>query len=377
MGRLAGAFPGRLRDAAVLAGAAALAGLIAFCALAGSPPSPSMQTLSRDPLDLPALRDAGLAWAARGQDARAAAILEFVARHSWRDIPTQAWRMRRRLQAGDFNGAFENADALLRQDADGKSRPVLFGLLTAAAAFVEARPALEARLAQAPWWRADFLQALGVKGDAPGALIILATLASGSTPPGPEEYAPLVNRLVARKDYVGALDAWNQIARPAPAEAAMALRDGDFVRGWDHTPFTWSVAEGVGATSETVRRSAPVRSQVLRVAYDGYSSPSLPAQLLVLPPGRYRLTWQETSDQNADQALFWRVRCADSGESLADAAGAGEALRASSPWRTRAIDVQVPTAHCAGQWLELATAPGERRAPVTAWYATMALRPAP
>ena len=356
-------------DVAVFALAAGLAALVVAAAM-----GPRSLPLSRDPLDLEALRTLGLRLDRLGRSDEADQVLSFVGRRTWRDGPTQVWLMRRRLAQDRLEEAFESADSLLRRDAEETTRPALFALFVAAAEHDDARAALTTRLAAAPWWRADFLQTLGARADVAGARTVFAALAAGPTPPAPAEYGPFINRLVSERDYVEALSAWRQIARKAGTEG---LRDGAFSGVSDHTPFTWSAAEGVGGASAAAPSPDGSAIRTLRVDYDGYASPLMPAQLLVPGPERYVVTWRERIDPPGSERLFWRVRCADSGQVLARAPAVDSGFAAPSVWRAKSMDVQPPSVGCAGQWLELATAAGERREAVTAWFADFQMRPGP
>ena len=367
----------RAFEAALTVTALALAALIVAAALprpAGGPSRSAAQAaLRRDPLNLPALRIEALAAAADGRTVEARRTLEFVLGRTWRDGPTDAWLLRDRLERGDLPGAMACADALLRLDPEGGTRPVLFRLLAAAAGYVEARPPLAERLSANPWWRQDFLRFVGTRSDPSGAASLFSDLAAGPNPPSPTEYAPLVERLVAARDYDGAISAWRQAA-PRLSGGREPLRDGAFARPWDQTAFTWRPANGVGATSEARDEiDGPVRRS-LRVDYDAFSAPSLPAQLLVLPPGQWRLTWRVRADAEAEQHLYWRVRCADTGKVLAG--GPMDPSAASAPgWRSRSLTFETAAGGCRGQWLELIAVSGERRSQVSARYAEFALRP--
>ena len=360
----------RALDAALVSAAAGLAVLIvraAAIAPDGEDRTTALARLARDPLDLPALRDMGLELDRRGRLDRADAVLGLVGRRTWRDGPTEAWLLRRRLAQGRYAEALESADSLLRRDADGATRPALFPLLIAAANEPQARASLATRLAAGPWWRGDFLRALGEGGDTDGARLLFSALASGPTPPAADEYAPLVNRLARNGDYEGAYAAWRAVSRFAGAPPV--LRDGAFTGVSDHTPFTWSAASGIGASSEAGPVSDGPVVRALRVDYDGFASPILPAQLLVDPPRRYSLRWRERVDPALPERLFWRVRCAATNQVLA---------RAPAPapgWREVSLSVEAPTSGCAAQWLELAAEPGERRGSVTGRYADFQLRP--
>ena len=360
-------------DSLLLLAGLGLAWAIVSTALVGGDANPSPSAAPRrmrqDPLDVAALRGLGLERERTGQTAEAEALLSFVGRRTWRDAPTQAWLLRRRLSQGRLKEAFEIADSIMRQDFLGTTRPALFGMMTAAAGLVEARPALEARLVAAPSWRTDFLQGLEAHGDTAGAVQILGALAAGETPPKPEEYTLLITRLVAGGDYGGAYEAWSVVTR----RARMAEL-GDFSGPSDQTPFTWSVAEGVGATSEA--RPSPGGS-TLRIDYDGFSTPRLPARLLVRPAGRWRLTWRETGEAKATPGFYWRVRCAATGQALARSDAATAPMADPTGWRSRELAFEVPAIGCGGQWLELIATPGERRDPVTARYESMKIAALP
>jgi hypothetical protein len=370
------AAPAGLIDGLLLALVIGLAGLVITNAAAGlretNPSSVSpAERLRADPLDLAALRDLGLALDRQGRPDEADRVLSFVGRQTRRDGPTSVWLFRRRAAQGRFDSAFEQVDALLRRDAEGVTRPILFAVLTAAAAQVESRPALEDRLAARPWWRTDFLVSLGQTGDVAGAGEVLAALAHLGSSPSPGEYAPYVNRLLRAGQYEVALAAWSRIARRTGAPSA-ELRDGDFALAPDGTPFTWSEADGVGASSETEPPADGSGGRTLRVDYDGFSSARLPAQLVVLRAGSYRLSWRENLAPIDSSRVHWRLRCADSGAVLSAGDQPG-APAAPGPWRRRAMDFTVPASGCPAQWVELAADPGERRDPVIARFEAMRL----
>jgi len=74
------------------------------------------------------------------------------------------------------------------------------------------------------------------------------------------------------------------------------------------------------------------------------------AQLLVLAPGRYRVSGQaRLHDLQNDRGLQWVLSCADNGRQLA----ASTRMRGSMPWHGFAFDVRVPAQGCGAQWLSL------------------------
>jgi hypothetical protein len=321
-----------------------------------------------DPLDPAALADAGFLFARRGEAASADAIFTFAGERSWRDWRVQDRLLEQAIRAKRWDQVMAHADALLRTDPQGVLQPAVFRLLDAAASQSVPRAALLDRLAQRPWWRKAYLRRL-VTGAAAApksptdAGAILSGLAATSAPAGPDEYQPYLAGLIADDRYSEAIAAWRTLARRR--DAFDLVRDGDFAAASDGSDFTWRSASGAGVWSEIVHDRT---GAALHVAYDGVSSPVLPGQLLVLAPGRYRLTWRERT--SGPPRLAWRVRCAGQAQAVADAAAARPPT---SAWADRAITFAIPAQACPAQWLELNTDPGERRADVDAWYAQMTL----
>jgi hypothetical protein len=328
--------------------------------------------LAADPLDAAALRTLGFALALEGRDARAEAILDFVARRSWRDGPAQAWMFERRLSQGRFDEAFAHADALLRRDDTGTISDAVFPVLKAAASYEAPRGALVEALSHGPPWRKGFLQSLAAGGEPSAAYEVFLGLRRTRSGPRPAEFAPLIDRLVGDRQYDEALAKWMTLSGARNSDAL--LRDGDFTATTDRAPapFAWSVAEGGGASSE-IRPSPESTGGALWIDYDGYSIPRLPRQLLVLAPGAYRLTWRQRIEPDADGGrLAWRIRCAEDSRVLASQPAAQPVP---GIWRSFSIDFEAPAAGCAGQWLQLEAEPGDRRVDTVVWYRAFRIAP--
>ena len=321
--------------------------------------------IDRNPLDVVALRSLGMALDRQGNTRDAEAVMAFAALRSWRDWPTLAWLIPRRIAQGDYVNAFNQTDALMRQDIpnDGLREP-LIKLMIAAAADNNARPAVVARLAGKPWWRKGFIPRLAVVSDVDSVRAVLLALAQSPGPASGDEVAPFLQRLVDAGDYAGAAGLWAALS-PGARSTPGFIGDGDFSAPADPTVFGWSVAAGVGATSAIEAPPGGRAGVALRVDYDGFSTPTLPRRLLVLGPGRYRLTWNEWRDRGAPRRLDWAARCADSGATVSQA----PAPPAGGDWRPSTMMVEVPATGCRGQWLSLIAIPGERRDPATVWYA--------
>lgn len=367
------------RDVLLGIGCLALAGLIAANAWRDATgPEHSLPTpvaaraaIDRNPLDVVALRSLGLALDRQGKARGAEAIMGFAALRSWRDWPTLVWLIPRRIAQGDYVNALSQTDALMRQDIPNDTlREPLIKLMIAAAADNNARPAVVARLADMPWWRKGFIPRLAVVSDVESVRAVLLALAKSPGPASGDEVAPFLQRLVDAGDYAEAAGLWAALS-PGARSMPGFIGDGDFSAAADPTVFGWSVAAGVGATSAIEAPPGGRGGVALRVDYDGSSTPTLPRRLLVLGPGRYRLTWAEWRERDASRRLDWAVRCADSGAVVSQ----GAAAPIGGDWRRSTMTVEVPATGCRGQWLSLIAAPGERRDPATVWYAGFRLTP--
>lgn len=354
---------------AVIALLVALGVLIVRQAAIAVRPSGPHHFRSADPLDEAALAGLGFEADRRGDRAGAGILIGLAGRLSWRDPPVQAWLLQRAVESGDWTKAMTHADALLRTDAEGASRPQLFRLLDVMASDETSRTALLGRLRQAPWWREAWLVHLAVAAASPASAVspdqaraILMGLSSGSRPLTPAEYLPYVEMRLGRGDYVQAERDWEALARRADGDAL--LHDPTFQPSDGGGPFGWTPTSGVGASSET--EATADAGRVLRVDYDGYSPSRMPGQLLVLPPGRYSFVWRERIV--GPPRLVWRVRCL--GRTLRILAQAPSL--AGPGWRARRLTFDV-TADCPAQHLELAPLPGERRDEVTGWFAALSL----
>jgi hypothetical protein len=361
--------PAWLNLAVVLALAGLAILIVRQAAIALRPPGATHTFSAADPLDEAILARLGFEADRRGDRARAGLLIGLAGRLSWRDPPVQAWLLQRAVEAGDWTAAVAHADALLRTDADGASRPQLFRLLDVMASDKTSRAALLVRLRQASWWREAWLAHLAAAAASPTGAVspdearaVLIGLASGVPPLTPADYLPYVQMRLARGDYGQAERDWVALARRV--DAGSLLRDANFQTPGDSGPFDWSPASGVGASSET--EATANGGRVLRLDYDGYSRVRLPGQLLVLAPGPYSFAWRERIVGPA--RLAWQVGCLGPTPRM---------LAQSSPlagpgWRDRRLSFDVGP-DCPAQRLELAPQPGERRDEVTGWFAGLAL----
>ncbi len=303
----------------------------------------SRAAVARDPLDPTTLRNLGLALDRAGDAAGADRLMTLAWERTRRDTPTTAWLLVRRLAQGRYPEALATADALVRRDPDDRTRERLFQLLIAAAHYDVSRPALIARLAEAPWWRPAFMREFVATADPADSHAVVAGLAATANPPTPPELDAYLTRLVAGHAYADAARDWRAFSRPR--------RDPDAIGDLDAPPpFGWSPAFGEGASSA-------VEDGALRVDYDGYGAARLPVRSLALSPGRYTVTWRERASGDDIGRIAVNIGCGEAATMLASTA----------PTQRR-LDFEVPTNGCEGQTLAITALPGERRASMTALF---------
>ena len=329
------------------------------------------RALQFEPLNAQALTTLGFAMDRLGREPQADRAMALAGRLGWRDIVTQIWLFRRLLLAGDFDGALDHADALMRRQ--NVAPPALLAAMTAAARDPRITEPLARHLAQAPAWRTRFLDYLSAGAQPPATDVaygLLARLADGPTPPNDEELAVYLRQLVGQQRFGEAASDWRQLTHGAGQ--AGYVYDGDFERPPGQTPFDWTFDNGVGWTVDIADAPAQGRGQALRFVYDGVSPPRPVRQLLVLPAGAYRLSGRALSQGAAvPKNVGWGVVCATTREVLAGVT----TPRGSGGWSTFSADLNVPAGRCPAQWLLLSAEPGDERADITVWYDDITVAP--
>jgi hypothetical protein len=329
--------------------------------------------IGREPLNVGALREAGLAMEKRGDIAKAEPLMRFAGERSWRDAPTTAWLLKRDLLEHHDSAAVDDIDAMLRQNTDPKLQARMMSLLAVATTFPPLRPPIVRQLTLNPPWRSDFLRALGGwPQDHGGADAVLSALKNTRSPPTAGEMAAYIDRLLDESRYADALDAWRRLSPTAAMGASALVHNGDFRADPDGTPLDWWIAATTGATASIDKSAANAGGgRGLRIEYDGVSQSSMPAQLLVLPPGAYRISGTATTEFAASgTGLRWGVICKKPPSLL----GKSPLLGATTGRFDFAFDVQIP-ADCPAQLLALAPEPGERSTDLVIWFSNIRAEP--
>lgn len=121
--------------------------------------------------------------------------------------------------------------------------------------------------------------------------------------PAPDWQRLMLTTLVNNGQYEKAYTLWRKLAD------VQGLRSGFYDPGFTEAsapaPFNWQLAQGAGGLAERDSGS-------LQVLYFGRDDAELASQVLLLPPGRYRLAMNVSGDVAQSNGLSWRVTCAGS-----------------------------------------------------------------
>jgi tetratricopeptide (TPR) repeat protein len=253
----------------------------------------------------------------------------------------------RAIDTGDYAGAVENLDILLRRwpkraGAWTLQLPRLLSDQGAYAAIVELMRG------GAPW-RGRIVSSLARQEEGLGiAYRLLLELADSDHPPERSEVEAVSRGFIAAKRYEEAYRLFRFTLPPGEHELAGFVYNASFLPASATSPFSWQYrntrAAEISLTDETpfagatVRfLNAPARDIVLR-------------QTLLLSPGRYRLTAKvDASNLRAPRSLFWRVGCLDPRREL---------LRLTVPegsYREQNLEASFVVDGCALQQIGLAT----------------------
>ena len=248
-----------------------------------------------------------------------------------RSLPAAYFLADRYFRAGDVANGMREAAALARLSPDGGTAAVPY--LAQYAANKANWPALRSLFVINPPLARPVLMKLAQDIRTVPAALALA---------GPEEMGnqpwlvQAVYTLVDAGDYTAARNAWVKAAG-ASARSAELLHDATFRDKSSPPPFNWQL------TSSTVGL-AERQGGRLHVLFYGGEDGALASQLLLLPPGNYRLSLRLAGDPARAHSLTWALWCDKTAEPLASVTLDVAAARG---WQ-----FQVPAA-CKAQWLKL------------------------
>ena len=316
----------------------------------------SRASLKAAPLTVSSVRTLAEAHQLAGDQSRSEALMDLAGRRNLRDSKVQLWLFRRELDAGRYGSAFQHADLLMRKHFELSA--TLYPSMVASLDRPAAREAFLALMRSGPQWRTDFINAETADVDGV-ALWLLSNLATSPHPPTEREVSIVANALAAQGRWSDVRTVWNRFG----GGGAGLLFDGDFERANRAAPFGWRLfeQESVIAIIEAVDGGA---NHALYAEFPvGRSSP-LAEQLMILSPGRYRLSGRAKVDRLPAEALFrWTLSCSAQTAPLATVEQA-----TASGWVKFEAVFETPAAGCEAQWLRLSGTGGVGYAPASAWY---------
>lgn len=306
-----------------------------------------------DPLELTAFRTLAQAALARGDLAKADELMTIAGRRAKRDRPAQLWLLQRRAEQGRFGEAVAAADSLLRAWPIEMRGPVTKLLSVMAASSPAAGKAIAADLATDPPWRTRFLIDLsrGVS-DLSAPFAVFSALQDSKRPPRDIELQSYIDRLVREGLYQAAYVTWVQLLPPEGMKGLGDLYDGNFNGLPGPPPFNWQIPKIKGGYVELAQAPSGPGGGALHLSFGGGVAPIvLTRQLLVLPPGRYRLFGQVHTDRfDSALGLTWTLRCAEGSREVSGETGP---ITESAGWSPIAAEFEVRATDCSAQWLTL------------------------
>lgn len=305
----------------------------------------AVTAVERSPTEVSASRTLGILEALANRDANAQRLFDYSEKLTRRDVTTQLWMIEERARQNDIKGALQHYDRALRTSPD--SWQTLFPVLIKATS----DPAIEAELApllkQRPSWRDQFLAEFVANGESAAMIdrLIRQLGLRAADPLARPTIAAALSRIVLLKDYSRAA-ALYRAAYGDKADAAL-VHQGSFERESLLPPFDWALIDQDQLSGVAEPRDG-VDGQYALSIYS-QDAGAVAQQLLVLPPGQYRLSaigGELPVDPVSRPVLY--LRCAEDQRQLAE-------LRF-NPGPTRrgavAANLTVP-AGCAAQWLSI------------------------
>jgi len=271
-----------------------------------------------------------------GDGAAAQRAFEAAQWRNPRSLPAAYFLADRYFRSGNVPGGLREVGALARLSPDGGTAAVPY--LTQYAMSSANWPALRSLFATNPHVAQPVLIMLAsdVK-TVPAALALATPRETGNQP----WLGAVVDTLIKAGDYSQARAAWVRMAGPGSRSDEL-LHDANFRDTSSPPPFNWQL------TSSTVGLAERQRG-ALHVLFYGDEDGTLASQLILLPPGGYRLSLRLAGDPARAHALTWAVWCDKAPQPLASVTLDVAAARG---WQ-----FQVP-AGCQAQWLKLSGVSG-------------------
>lgn len=280
-----------------------------------------------------------------GDTEGAKALLDEALRRNPRSREGLLLRLDQQLRRNQVSDAAVTIAVLSRLLPD--SGPFLIGELARLARDPDVRGALDGVLETDAGMRTELLEALARQGADPDAIFSLAGPVARAAPGAtPRWQTIMLDELVSRGQATRARQVWNRLA--GLERTPSGVYDAEFAGLPGPQPFNWRFEASPAGFAE------PSAGGALFVEFYGREDAVLGEQLLSLPPGEYRISFDAEGDADGEGGrLAWTVTCQANRRALASVPVAG--LESS---RTFSATFSVPDG-CPAQWLRLTGKFGE------------------
>jgi hypothetical protein len=324
----------------------------------------------RAPLDAVAIRNLGFVADLDGR-AEAERLLRLSGRVSLRDYLTHAWLLNRNLDEGRYDDAAHELDILMRTENWRAAMPqVIYSFPDR-----RFRAAIVRLLARKPYWRGDFLLAIGLDdGGDDDSYALLQALRLTAAPPTTSELQPFFNAMTSKLPGAELYRRWITLLPGGPLKPGDALlRDGSF-EGLDAPmPYNWRMTPGSGTYSEISANPAGA-GHVLYASFEGDAATQFTKQALRLPPGNYRLSGLARAQNDVPRGAFvWSLACTS--KDAPPGEGTQIPLAPVTDRWTKFTATFTISAACPEQQISLNGAPEEGINPLSIWVDGLSIAP--
>ena len=305
----------------------------------------------REPVNAAGVRTVALLDAVAGNQARAQRIMAYAQSLSRRDVVAQIWLIEQEVQRNNIEGALRHYDRALRVSRE--PRALLIPILVQSSSDPAIARPLGALLERRPSWRFAFAEQLTAESRSAATMAYLIRRL-GLNPADDRDrnfILRALRRMIELGDHRRAYALYRD-SRGAGAPGPGQVRNGDFESGDPgFPPFDWHyVSEGGLGAFREAREGAPGTAALTLSASTGRNG-EVARQLLILAPGRYRLS-ALAGDVGSDEMSRPQVAI------LCAVRGGQDLMRASLPAaESRPGRMQqgftVPAGGCPAQWLSI------------------------
>ena len=301
------------------------------------------------------------------------ALHEVAARRAPRDVPALAWMADHALARGEPAEALASIDQMLR--VEPRSLDTLRPALEFLASQPDARGALVAALRDDPPWRTAALVTLARDAVDSTAVTAVFSRLQQEHALAMRELDAWVGRLIREREWIPAYHAWIGSFAHDRRVVIGNVYNGDFESAPTGSGFDWRLTEVDGARVRRAAIEGAGGTAALRVDFDHRRVPFAHVeQLLVLPPGRYRLSGRARLDHlRTSQGMAWTLACAEGGGDFART----PAFAGHRDWASFRTEFEVPAHDCGAQWLRLRHLAGtlaEQHIGGSIWFDDLAIR---